>query len=372
MQMQYAGILLNSALYRGITIGRTGTEALGHYVEAARKYGVIPCFLRLEDIHPTKRHCVAQVPVDGGYQRMLVPVPTVIHNRAMYKHRRSWQRLEALRRRGVHIFNGYTRFNKYDVHQLLTRDRSLLPHLPATHKASSASITKLLEEHGDVVLKPCNGSIGKGIMRLYKGREYWMMQYRERAGERKWLNAPLLNGQLPYWMLQRMHSQAYIVQQTVPLAQYHGRPFDIRVTVQRGYGGSWGITGMFAKVAPPNSFVSNVGQGGSAIRVEEALAFNFPPYQVRLLLSRLEMLAIRIAQSLASSLVHSGPLSPLADVGLDLGVDQRGELHFIECNGRDQRYGFREAGMPEIWQETYDKPVAYASWVLHQLALKRM
>ena len=36
-----------------------------------------------------------------------------------------------------------------------------------------------------------------------------------------------------------------------------GRPFDIRVTVRRG----WEIAGMFAKTSPPQTFVSNIAQG---------------------------------------------------------------------------------------------------------------
>ncbi|WKL03644.1 hypothetical protein Q0F98_09340 [Paenibacillus amylolyticus] len=41
-----------------------------------------------------------------------------------------------------------------------------------------------------------------------------------------------------------------------------------------------------------------------------------------------------------------------------------GQIYFIECNGRDQRYGFRKAGMSEHWKATYSKPMAYGRLLL--------
>ncbi|MBE0344495.1 hypothetical protein E4V51_33525, partial [Paenibacillus sp. 28ISP30-2] len=122
---------------------------------------------------------------------------------------------------------------------------------------------------------------------------------------------------------------------------YNNRPFDIRVTVQRGYGGIWSVTGMFAKIAPSHTFVSNVAQGGSARFLPEVLsqAQTAQPWNAARLMNELERLALQIVHRLAQNLPR------LADVGLDPGITQNGQLVFIEGKGRVQRDGFRQAGM---------------------------
>ena len=110
---------------------------------------------------------------------------------------------------------------------------------------------------------------------------------------------------------------------------------------------------MFAKAAPVHTFVTNIAQGGKVMTVAGALGLAELSTELFQLQARITMVALRIAHTLASNLPH------LADLGLDLGVTQNGGIYFIECNGRDQRYGFRKAGMQEHWQMTYNKPMAY-------------
>ncbi|WP_458460372.1 YheC/YheD family protein, partial [Paenibacillus sp.] len=135
---------------------------------------------------------------------------------------------------------------------------------------------------------------------------------------------------------------------------------DLRVSVQRGSDGLWGITGMFAKAAPAHTFVSNIAQGGKVMKLAEALGLGESGFDLARLEYRIGLVALRIAQNLAASLPH------LADLGLDLGITRSGQIYFIECNGRDQRYGFRKAGMSEHWKATYSKPMAYGRLLLEQ------
>ncbi|MNV76948.1 hypothetical protein D3C71_1703360 [compost metagenome] len=71
-------------------------------------------------------------------------------------------------------------------------------------------------------------------------------------------------------------------------------------------------------------------------------------------------LALRVVRTLERS------LPGLADVGLDIGVTRDGRLYFIECNGRDQRYGFFKAGLAGAWKDSYRRPMAYARHLLDQ------
>jgi glutathione synthase/RimK-type ligase-like ATP-grasp enzyme len=359
--MLHVGVMLNPATYRGIPAMRTGHESLANYEDAGLSYELIPCFLRLEDIHIMFGTCRAYVKSGNGHRQMNLPLPLVIHNRTLYRQNENASEIDRLVQGGFYIFNEQNRFRKDHIHAILQEDPLLRPHLPRTLQGNLSSVRILMEQTGDIVIKPSSGSIGKGIMRLRHSRGAWTLQCRHPASPERWTTLRLNAGELPLFLHKRLLHTPHIVQETLPLAVYDNRPFDIRVTVQRGYGGIWGVTGMFAKIAPSHTFVSNVAQGGSARSLPEVLSQAVQPWDAARLMNELERLALQIVHRLAQKLPR------LADVGLDLGITHDGKIVFIECNGRDQRYGFSQAGMNNVWKETYTQPMAYARWLLERM-----
>ncbi|KHF34811.1 Endospore coat-associated protein YheD [Paenibacillus sp. P1XP2] len=165
MWFSYVGILLNAAVHRGIPHGTTGQESLSNYEEAARVYGLIPCYMRLQDLDPDNGQCSAYVLRDDAWTLVRMPIPRVIHNRAIYLDAGSRQKVEYLLRQGYVIFNAFNRYGKDEIHHLLKKDPLLAPHLPETQNATSSSITDMMRHYDDLVMKPCVGSVGRGIWR---------------------------------------------------------------------------------------------------------------------------------------------------------------------------------------------------------------
>lgn len=361
--MLHVGVMLNPVTYRGIPAMRTRYESIANYEDAGLSYGLIPCFLRLEDIHIATGACRAFVKHGKEYRQRTLPLPPVIHNRTLYRHNENARDINKLVQKGIYIFNEQNRFRKDHIHAILQVDPLLGPYLPRTLQANLSSIHTLMEQTRDVVIKPSSGSVGRGIMRLRHSHENWTLQCAHPAMPERWSTLRLPAGKLPSFLHKRLLHVPHIVQETIPLALYNNRPFDIRVTVQRGYGGIWGVTGMFAKIAPSHTFVSNVAQGGTARSLLEVLpqAHMLQASNPARLINELERLSLQIVHRLAQSLPR------LADVGLDLGITHEGNIFFIECNGRDQRYGFSQAGMNNVWKETYTQPIAYARWLLEQM-----
>ncbi|MDP4098477.1 YheC/YheD family protein [Paenibacillus sp. P96] len=362
MPLEYAGILLNSAAYGKIPTGRPGHESLLNYEEAGGRYGLVPCYLRLEDINPAARECIAYIFYNGRFSRAVIPLPSVIHNRAIHGGRANRLKLASLWNNGVRIFNLQTRFSKWDIHKILSRHPTLSKHVPTSLPAGRKALTQMMNQYEDLILKPCFGSVGRGIMRLQKNGGVWRLHYKpnRQTGQKKqrWVTRYLSAQDLTYSLGRMTKKEPYIIQQTIPLATCGGRPFDIRMTVQRSYGGGWHLTGMFAKIAPSHTFVSNVAQGGSVASVLETLSIALPHLDAQVLIRKLQSFAQQIAEALAEKLPH------LADVGLDVGVTEQGQLYFIECNGRDMRYGFEQAGMIHEWKMSYAHPMGYARWLL--------
>ncbi|HEY4390903.1 MAG TPA: YheC/YheD family protein, partial [Paenibacillus sp.] len=179
--------------------------------------------------------------------------------------------------------------------------------------------------------------------------------------KKSWIKAQLYPRNLPVWLENLLARTPYFLQERIPLLEYNDRPLDLRVTVQKGINDSWNVTGLYAKVAPSDSFISNIAKGGTAYQAPALLNNLLPAPLVTGILARVKSLSLTIASELSANL----PM--LADIGLDIGLTDNGHPFFIECNGRDQRYGFRKAGMTNIWKDTYRTPMAHARYLLkHQ------
>lgn len=355
----YVGILLNANTHRGAGRGRTGQEALSLYETAAPRYDLKPVFLCLDDIDPDSGTSLAYLHHKNRFIKTRMETPRVIHNRAIYKAASALRKLEHLQKQGILIFNFNNRYGKDIIHNLLAEHPRLSQSLPASLSASRTNIERMMREYGDLLLKPASGSVGRGIMRLRQHKTGWRLVHKNATTKSRWRTVRL-GGRpvLPGWMMRRISETPYLVQERLPLLEIEGRPLDVRVTVQRGITGNWGITGMYAKISAPGHFLSNLAQGGSAFPAENILPRILPPGAAEHVLADCRDLALTTAHYLSVRL----PL--LADLGMDIGITADGRCFLIECNGRDQRYGFRKAGMNEVWHDTYSNPMAFARHLL--------
>jgi len=357
MTKRYVGVLLNSRMYRGIASGRTGHEALLNYVAAAAEYGVEPCFVRLKNLRPGAKRTTGYVWQDMRFVKKTVPMPKVVHNRAIFRKKKLNDKLTRLAAKGIFVYNGINRHGKVRIHRLLMENVPLRIHLPETMEATPINIREMMKRHDELILKPNSGSIGEGVMMLKRGDDgVWRLETsaigRNPAPEPVDLKRPL-----PQRLLERIYVRRYLVQQRLPLAAWEGRPFDIRVSVQRGHGGKWQITGMVGKVAAERSYLTNVARGGMVMTVENLLA-KFPALDPERVKDDIGRFGLRVAEHLGRKLPR------LADLGLDVGITEAGFPMFIECNGRDLRYSFLRGGLVREWIGTYANPVGYGAWLL--------
>lgn len=355
MGRKMVGILFNSAMHRGILRQKTGQESLLNYEEAASIYGLTPCFLKLNDVDVHSGYCSAYIKGPEGYRKKVIPTPAVIHNRAIYSHPNS--KMKQFIQHGPVIFNTCNRYGKDVIQQLLGQQPELRRFLPVSAKGMRG-LGEMMDRFPDLILKPCRGSVGNGVMRLVRtGNRIWNLHYLS-LPTRRWVSIRVDQDELPRHLMARLTSVPYLVQERIPLAEVEGRPFDMRVTVQRGWGGEWAITGSFAKLAPTGGFVSNIARGGAAVHGRSALESVFGGEKASDIQMAISSLGLWVARSLDLN------LPGLADLGLDIGITGDGRLYFIECNGRDQRYGFQKAGLTQTWKDSYNRPMGYARYIL--------
>lgn len=358
MKRPYVGVLVNQRLFKGIEQGNTAHESLYQYVLAGNEYKVIPCFFRLGDIRPGQPTIRAYVSSGLGYIRKEIPTPLIIHNRAMYRSSISNKKLEHLTRNGMIIFNQFTRYNKFRIHQILLQDSCIRVSLPETEMATIDSIKGMMSRHRTLIIKPNNGSIGKGIMKLEKsGDDSWTIFYR--GNSRGNYQQYTFRAKLPLFLRRAILKRSYLVQQRLPLSEFEGRPYDFRVSVQRDQTGDWTVTGIVGKAAANRSFITNVAQGGKVHPLETIIKSNTVQSSVYVR-DQLTQFSLSVALHLSRHLPY------LADIGLDVGITPDGFPLFIECNCRDLRYSFLKGGLKTEWVNTYRNPMGYASYLLEQ------
>jgi len=63
---------------------------------------------------------------------------------------------------------------------------------------------------------------------------------------------------------------------------------------------------------------------------------------------------------------YSDHFQSLADLGMDMGIDDQGNPYLIEVNVRDQRYSFFKAGEKAMFKQTYRHPMEYAHTLMYE------
>lgn len=204
--------------------------------------------------------------------------------------------------------------------------------VPAARRFGRSALDAMLDRHRSVVIKPTGGSGGKGIRfvtALGDGR------YRVRSGAR----AQVIRGRdaLYRHLRGKAGGRRHLIQRKIPLATVDGRPFDVRVMVQRqrrgngksggGNGSGWRVTAKLVRVAGPGYLITNTARsGGRVLPFSAALRRSNIRTGAGGLEGRINRLSLRAVRSLHAH------CRALHTVGLDIGVDRSGRPWIIEAN----------------------------------------
>jgi hypothetical protein len=213
---------------------------------------------------------------------------------------------------------------KWTKHKLMSKDERLTAYLPDTQYLNRSSLNKMLEKYNQIMVKPCFGYQGLGIIQISVLSDE---DFELHIGHRK----IIINGKEKiYDYLKENHfprkRQRYIVQQRIALATIENNPFDIRVMVQRKKNSSdWVVTGKLAKVAANNFVVTNAAKAVLSVEnaIEKSLINN---EKIKAIVADLEEVSLLIAGHLAKSYTKKRVY------GIDLGIDQEGKVWIIEAN----------------------------------------
>jgi glutathione synthase/RimK-type ligase-like ATP-grasp enzyme len=207
-------------------------------------------------------------------------------------------------------------------------------YLPKTDWMSTHAFWDMMNQYGRVVVKPTGGSRGRGV---YQVTDLGGNRYQIHVEKRK---IRIKGKDRTYDYLSRcIGDQSYIVQRWISRAKVRGRPFDLRVIIQRRRNSyAWTVTGKVAKVAGRGYIVSNITRSkGRVLPVRTAIArSSLRRFSLRSLQSAINRVSLLSAKRLSTKFPHH------RIYGLDLALDRNGRPWIIEANLFPSRSHFRK------------------------------
>ncbi|PZE19506.1 YheC/YheD family protein [Paenibacillus xerothermodurans] len=212
----------------------------------------------------------------------------------------------------------------------LMADPIISRYVPKTDWLRASSLKKMLRLYPTVYIKPDIGRKGDGVVRVKKlSSSTCEISYKDKTIR---CSSQHLVKHLRH-ILDR--NKRYLVQQGIQLATYHGRPFDLRVVLHRPRN-RWHLTWASAKVAPrKNSVVTNVAKGAKDMSMNKAWKGLDQPLSRLKVMTTLIDVSYQIAQILGSRF-------PFKILGLDMAIDKKGRIWFIEANTQPDPSNFAE------------------------------
>lgn len=191
--------------------------------------------------------------------------------------------------------------------------------IPSKNLVSMKILEEFLIKYDSVILKPIHGRQGKGIYSLRKQAEKYILSY---GTEEKKLD----NTELKIFYEKYLIKKKYLVQKMINSKTKEGYPFDCRIVVQKNGAGKWTIGKIFFRIGTGQKVVSNTFQGGSTSDPKPFLKANFGS-KWNDIYKKLKEVALTLPYKFEE---FKG--TPTMDLGLDLGIDENGDLYLFEIN----------------------------------------
>ena len=336
-------------------------------VRAAERMGMQAFVFTPEDVRGNQILAHLYNTKDRSWSRKLVPFPDVIYDRCRYQPNERFRKLQQFRKQYPHLlYMNRPLANKWVIYQLLSKNRSLKPHLPETVMLNSTNTAmSLLSRYHRIYTKPINGTGGRGILcieRLGAGR----FRVRGRDLRRRILKPRICTAkELKSILLKQVARKNCIAQQGIDIRLPNGRVHDFRVLIQKNGSGKWQFTGGAARVGARGSITSNLHGGGKAVAMDKLLEKRFSSSsKARDLQKQVEELSFQVVRELEQK------FHDLCEIALDLAIDHQGRIWMLELNPKPSREVFARIGKSSTYQTAIMRPLEYARWLYQQRGSK--
>ncbi len=284
---------------------------------------------------------------NGQWVEHNFPFPDVIYNDGYPKYEWGQDVIEELYE---HIpRTSHSIGDKMTVYRKLKKggrfDSFLIPSYPVS---SVRAVSRLLEQYGDVVMKPAMGRQGAGVLRIEKASDRYIVTDRDVGQELNLL-------QFCQFVDERVAIQEHLIQPFIVSQTKDGNTYDLRLHVQKNGSGKWVITSIYPRIARANGVIPNLSGGGCTTMPKHFFEKEFGEDAAHMK-DRLEQFALQLAAHMDDIYKDS-----FDELGIDVGLDQNRRIWLFELNWRP--------GPPPIWNVELDvarNSIRYAVYLAKQ------
>lgn len=261
------------------------------------------------------------------------PIPSAVYRRAFQTSQLVIDRLKSLTDNKV--FNSI-RFDKWDMHNMLKKDKHFNQYLPETLELDDTSLFYMfINKYNNIIIKPKGLSRGRGICFIHR-MEDLLGVYDYRLSENPRFYTIKEDDVDDFLNDNNLINTGYVVQPQLELATINGAPFDIRIVMEKDKDRVWFCKGIECRLAGPKNLITNISRGGQALSINNAIKLAFGP---TVNYKGIREKVISIGKEFCSIMDRTE--GHFAEFGLDLAIDTNQKYWFIEANVRPAFKGFR-------------------------------
>lgn len=239
--------------------------------------------------------------------------------------------------------NGIKGWNKWSIVSIFSQEARLKGYLPPTSLYKPGLLQEYLGSYSSVFIKPVFGAQGYGVTKIWKV-ENGVALVKEKGEPVIFPSVNELEAELEKIVLSKSH----IIQMGIPLAEYNGSSFDIRLMMMKDKANNWAYKGMMAKISGSDSIITNVAYGGGSKKdIEEVLvsSFNIDNQRAAEIMSEIIELGFNCCNILEN---HCDEWQ----IGYDIAIAVNQKIWFIEANIKYPSHElFNGLKDPSIYQE---------------------
>lgn len=251
------------------------------------------------------------------------------------------------------VFNDFY-FNKWSIHKRLADAPQVKNYLPdSILYKTPENIHSFLQKYPNVIVKSINASKGSSIYKISLDGDQLLIDY-PKKGKTNIINVQDREKALVFFK-DYFAEREFMIQEVIDLISYENRAIDFRVIVVKNQQGKWGEMGIFARHGKPGSILSNISPivkwGKGTLEQITKLSNS----KTDSLLKEISTVAIESVKAIEKTGVH------FANAGVDIAVDQKGEIWFIEIQHCNPSHDIAmEAGSNEWYYEILKANMLYA------------
>lgn len=288
-----------------------------------KNQGIELIYMNPEGVNKKSKTVNGYIYLNNKWEKVSVPLPSFIDiSPHLFTKKKYKKTLNFLKKNTTLSIDRRHIILKDELQIKLKKNESLSQFaIPTKHLNNFSDLTDWLKSFETIVAKPVRGLKGKGvyILKQVDANNYILGVNKEEK--------TLSKNELSEFFSNELENNNYIMQKYISSKTIDGNPFDCRVHLEKNGKGEWETARNYIRIGIGQKVVSNISQGGAISRPESFLPFNFGEEKAKEIENKLELLAKILPYE-----IEKITESTLMNMGVDVGIDQSGNLYVFEIN----------------------------------------